>query len=83
MLMTDVEHRQRLIDADDLSALHLFGERPRYSPGAGCQIQNKLAAFQRQHFDQLLRQRAADAGHGASVEVRRMRRIMKARLVIV
>jgi hypothetical protein len=39
--------------------------------------------FEREHFDHLLRQRAADAGQRAPIEVGGMRRIMETGLVLV
>jgi hypothetical protein len=83
MLMSDVEHRQSLIDADDLAAFELLGERPGDASGAGGDIEHQLAAFQREHLDQLLRQRAANAGQPALIEFGGMSRIVEPRLMIV
>jgi hypothetical protein len=82
--MADIEHRQRLIDANDATRLNMFRERPRDTARARRDIQHQLVAFERQHFDQFLRQRGADTGHRRTpVELSGMRRIMKAGFVLV
>lgn len=56
VLMTDVEHRQCLIDADNPSVFELLRERPCDSTSAGRQIEHQLAAPEHEHFDQLVAQ---------------------------
>ena len=38
VMMADIEHRQRLVDADDPPGLHLLRQRPGDAPCAGGQI---------------------------------------------
>ena len=59
------------------------GYRPRDPSGAGRDVEHQLAAFEREHFDQLVRERAANAGQSALVEFGRMRRVVEPRLMIV
>ena len=61
MFMTDVEHRQRLIDADDLPAFHLLGERPGDAPRASRHVEHQLAAFEREHLDQFFQSATSNA----------------------
>lgn len=83
MPMADVEHRLGLVDADYFSTADVLGERPRDPARARGQIENDLAAFERQHFDQFFRKRGADTGQGAPVKLGGVRRIVKAGLVLV
>jgi len=80
--VADVEHGQSLIDADDAAAFKSFGNRPRYSAGTGCYVQDYFVPFQRQHVRQFFCQLSADL-RNAAVKVGCMLRVMKARLVIV
>ena len=83
MLMANVEHRQCLIDADDAPALDMFRQWPGDAPGAGRQVQHNFIAFDRQHLDQFVRQRGANAGHRRTpVELGGMRRIVKSCFVL-
>ena len=82
-MMTDVEHRQRLIDANNLSALHLLGKRPCNASCARSKIENNFAALERQRLDELLGQVGPDIGQSAAIEIFCMRRIMKATFVIM
>ena len=54
--MTDIEHRQRLIDTDNLCIFELLRERPRDPTRARCQIEHQLAALEDEHLNQLVRQ---------------------------
>lgn len=54
VLMTDVEHRESLIDTDNLSVFELLRERPRHPTRAGGQIEDQLTTLEREHFDQLV-----------------------------
>ena len=83
MFVPDIEHRERLINADDLSVFELFRERSRDSTRAGRQIEDHLSALERQHFDQLVGQRGANARESALVEFSGVRRIVKAGLVLM
>ena len=83
MMMADVEHGQRLVDADDAARLHLLRQRPGNPPRARRQIQNRFAALQRQRLDQLGRQLAAHVRQAALVELGGMSRIFETRFVIV
>ena len=83
MVMADVEHRQRLVDADDAAGLHLLRQRPGDPPGARGQIQNRFAALERQRLDQLGRQLAAHVRQAALVELGGMSGIFETRFVIV
>ena len=56
MLMTDIEHRQRLIHADNLSVFEALRERPRDPTRARRQIEHQLAALEDEHLNQLVRQ---------------------------
>jgi len=79
----DIEHRERLINADDLSVFELFRERSRDSTRAGRQIEDHLSALERQHLDQLVAQRSANARESALVEFGGVRRIVKAGPVLM
>jgi hypothetical protein len=81
--MTDVEHRLGLVDTDDLAAFDLLGQRPSHPSGAGGNVEHRLLALEREHFDQFVRQGSSDTGQPAPVEVGGVRRIVKARLVVV
>jgi hypothetical protein len=83
VLVADVEHRQRLIDADNTPAFDTFRQRPRHTTGAGGQIQNQLIALQSQRFDQLRRQAAAHIRQAALIELPRVRRIVEASFMLV
>jgi len=83
MLVADVEHRLGLIDADDAAVFDLLGERPGDASGTGGEIENHLVTLEGQHLDQLVGERAANAGQRAPIEFRGVRRIVKARLVFV
>ena len=83
MVMTDVKHRLGLVDADDFSAFDLLGQRPGHPSGAGGDVEHQLLALEREHFDQFVRQGSSDTGQPAPVEVGGVRRIVKARLVVV
>ena len=80
--VADVEHGQSLIDADDAATFKSFSNRPRYSAGTGCYVQDYFVPFQRQHVRQFFCQLSADL-RNAAVKVGCMLRVMKARLVIV
>jgi hypothetical protein len=80
-MVADVEHRQRLIDADDAAAFNAFGQRPRHAAGASGQIQNYFIALQRQRFDQLGGQVHPNIGQRALIELGRMGWIVETRLV--
>jgi hypothetical protein len=54
VLMSDVEHGQSLVNADDLPAFHLLRERSRDAARTGGYVQDQLAAFERKHLDQFL-----------------------------
>jgi hypothetical protein len=56
MVMTDVEHRLGLVDADYFSAFDLLGQRPSHPSGAGGDVEHRLLAFEGEHFDQFVRQ---------------------------
>ena len=83
MLVPDIEHRKRLIHADNFSLFELLRERPRDSTRASGQIEHQLSALEREHFDQLVGQRSANAGQSALVEFGGVRRIVKASLVLM
>jgi hypothetical protein len=83
MVMADVEHRLGLVDADDFPAFDLLGQRPGHPSGAGGDVEHQLLALEREHFDQFVRQGSSDTGQPAPVEVGGVRRIVKARLVVV
>jgi len=51
--------------------------------GAGRHVEHQLAAFEREHFDQLVREQAADSGQTALVKFGRMRWIVESRLMLV
>jgi hypothetical protein len=61
----------------------MFRQRPGNSPRAGSQIQYEIVALERQHLDQLVRQRRADTRQAALVELGGMRWIVKAGFVLV
>ncbi len=83
MLVAHIEHGQGLIDADDAPGLDVLRQRPRHPPRAGGEIENPFIALERQHLDQLFRKRAANARHRPAVEFGGMRRIVKARFVLM
>ena len=83
MLVADVEHRQRLIDADDAPAFEMFGQWTSDPPGAGGEIENQFVAFQRQHLDQFFRQGAAHAGERSPIKLGGVSWIVKAGFVLV
>jgi hypothetical protein len=84
MPMTYGEHGNGLIDADDPPALDVLGQRPGDSPRAGRQIENDLTAFERQHFDQFIRERSTNTRHRRTpVELGGVRGIVKSGLVPV
>ena len=83
MVMADVKHRLGLVDADDFPAFDLLGQRPGHPSGAGGDVEHQLLALEREHFDQFVRQGSSDTGQPAPVEVGGVRRIVKARLVVV
>jgi len=79
----DIEHRERLINAENLSVFELLRERSRDSTRAGRQIQDHLAALEDQHFDQLVGQRSANARQSTLVEFGGVRRIVEAGFVLM
>jgi len=81
--MTDIEHRQCLIHAEYLSVFELLRERPRDATRPGGQIEHQLAAFECEHFDQLVRQRSTNARQPALIEFRGVRGIVKPGLVLL
>src|ERR1043166_10249688 len=83
VLVPDIEHRERLINADDLSVFELFRERSRDSTRARRQIEDHLSALERQHLDQLVAQSSANARESALVEFGAVRRIVKAGPVLM
>jgi hypothetical protein len=76
-------HRRGLFDTDDFAAFDLLGQRPSHPSGAGGDVEHRLLALEREHFDQFVRQGSSDTGQPAPVEVGGVRRIVKARLVVV
>jgi len=65
------------------SVFELFGERPRDATRPGGQIEHQLAAIEREHFDQLVRQRSTNARQPALIEFRGVRGIVKPGLVLL
>ena len=84
VLVTDIEHRQSLIDTDNATSLDVLGNRPGDAPSSGSQVEHPFVTAKRQHLDHLDRQRTADPLHGiTAVKFRRVRRIVEAGLMIV
>jgi hypothetical protein len=81
VVVADVEHRQRLIDAENPPALEGLGQRPGDTTGTRGKVKDHFAAFERQRFDQLAGQIGSDIRQGAAVKFRRMRRIVEARFL--
>jgi hypothetical protein len=82
MPVADIEHRQRLIDAYDPAAFQSLRHRPGDSTGTGRHVEDRFAAFQREHLGQSVGQIGADL-RGPAIELRRMLRIMETGLVLV
>jgi hypothetical protein len=82
VLVTDVEHGERLIDADHLAALEPLRHRPSHSTGPRRHIENPLIALQDEHFNQLLGKISANL-RSAAIKLRRMPWVMEMRLVPV
>ena len=80
--VTDVEHGQCLINADDSAAFKPFRNRPRHSAGAGRQVENYFVPFQRKHVGQFFSEISADLGNSA-IKISRVLRIIEPRLVIM
>ena len=82
VLMADVEHRQRLIDADDAPAVQPLRHRSGHAAGAGGHVEHSFVAFEREHLSQLLRQIAADLGD-PPVKFRGVRWVVEMSLVLM
>ena len=82
MLVTDVEHGERLINTDHLAALGPLRHRPSHATGPRRHIENPLIALQDEHFNQLLGKISANPRR-AAIKLRRVLRIMEMRLVPV
>ena len=82
VLMADVEHRQRLIDADDAPAVQPLRHRSGHAAGAGGHVKHSFVAFEREHLSQLLRQIAANLGDPL-IEPRGVRWVVETSLVLV
>src|SRR5262245_48578897 len=82
MLVADVEHGERLINADHLATLETLRHRSSHSTGPSRHIENPLIALQDEHFNQLLGKIVANL-RSTAIKFRRVLRIMEMRLVPV
>jgi hypothetical protein len=82
MLVTNVEHGQRLINTNDPTALKPLRHRPRHSTGPRRHVENPLIALQDEHFSQFLGKISADLRR-APIELCGVLRVMKMSLVPV
>jgi hypothetical protein len=80
VLVPDVEHGERLINANDPTALKPLRHRPSHSTGPRRDVENSLIALQDQHFSQFLGEISADSRRSA-IKLRRVLRIMEMSLV--
>jgi hypothetical protein len=80
VLVADVEHGERLINANDPTALKPLRYRPSHSTGPRRDVENSLIALQDQHFSQFLGEISADSRRSA-IKLRRVLRIMEMSLV--
>jgi hypothetical protein len=80
VLVPDVEHGERLINANDPTALKPLRYRPSHSTGPRRDVENSLIALQDQHFSQFLGEISADSRRSA-IKLRRVLRIMEMSLV--
>jgi hypothetical protein len=80
VLVPDVEHGERLINANDPTALKPLRDRPSHSTGPRRDVENSLIALQDQHFSQFLGEISADSRRSA-IKLRRVLRIMEMSLV--
>jgi len=80
VLVPDVEHGERLINANDPTALKPLRYRPSHSTGPRRHVENSLIALQDQHFSQFLGEISADSRRSA-IKLRRVLRIMEMSLV--
>jgi hypothetical protein len=55
VLVTDIEHRQSLIDTENVTGLHVLGNRPSDTPGAGGHVEHPFVTAKRQQLDHLAR----------------------------
>jgi hypothetical protein len=83
VLVADIKHRHRLIDADDAPALELLRQWPRHSSRTGRQVKNQLIAFERQRFDQFGRQVTSHIRQATLIELGGMRRIVETSFMFV
>lgn len=82
MLVTHVEHGERLIHTNDPAALKALRHRPSHSTGTRRHVENLFVALQNKHFSQFLGEISADP-RGAAIKLRRVLRIMEMSLVPV
>jgi hypothetical protein len=82
LLVSDVEHGERLINANDPTAPKPLRYRPSHSTGPRRDVENSLIALQDQHFSQFLGEISADSRRSA-IKLRRVLRIMEMSLVPV
>jgi hypothetical protein len=82
VLVTDIQHRESLIDPHNPTAFQALRDGSGHPTRAGGEIENLLVALQREHIGQLLRQIVPDL-RGPAIELRRMLRVVEARVAIV
>ena len=82
VLMADIEHGERLIDANDSSALKPLRHRPSHSAGTRRHVEYLFISLQHQHFSQFLGEIIADPRDSA-VKLCRVLRIMEMSVVPV
>src|SRR5262245_37041068 len=82
VLVADIEHGERLINADYLATLEPLRYRPSRATGPSSHIENPLIALQDEHFNQLLGKISANP-RDAAIKLRRVLRIMEMSLVPV
>jgi hypothetical protein len=82
VLVTHVEHGERLIHTDDPTAPEALRHRPSHSTGARRHVEDLFIALQNEHFSQFLGEISADP-RGAAIKLRRVLRIMEMSLVPV
>lgn len=82
VLMADVEHGQRLIDANDPATFEALRHRPSHSTGTRRHVENLFISLQNQHFSQFFGEIVADPRDSA-VKLCRVLRIMEMSFVPV
>jgi hypothetical protein len=82
MLVADIEHGERLIDADHPAPIQTLRHRPRHSTGSRSHVEDSFGPLQNEHFSQFLGEIGADL-RPAAIKFHGVLRIMEMSFVPV